>query len=101
MDDITKELVCLRPGAHLYKVDISRVFCHLKIDPSDYDLLGLQWDGAYVDTCLPFGSRHGSQNFQCVSNALRYSMHQHDFRVLYYNDDFMGFGMPYVASKSF
>ena len=33
IDDITKELV--GPGCHIYKVDISRAFRHLKIDPLD------------------------------------------------------------------
>ena len=42
IDDITNELVKIGPGSHIYKIDISRAFCHLKIDPLDYDLLGLR-----------------------------------------------------------
>ena len=74
IDDITNELVKIGPGCHIYKVDISRAFRHLKIDPLDYDLLGLRWDITFIDTCLPFGSRHGSRNFQCVSDAVRYAL---------------------------
>ena len=55
---------CLGRGALLYKIDVSRVFRHVKVDPADYDLFGLEWQGAYLDTCVPFGLRHGSQIFQ-------------------------------------
>ena len=65
VDHITNELKCLGPAAHSYKVDVSRAFRHVKLDPSDLDLLGLEWhDVTYVDTCLPFSARHGTQNFQ-------------------------------------
>ena len=60
---ITSELKCLGCGALLYKIDVSRVFCHVKVDPGDYDLLGLYWEGYYVDSCVPFETRHGSQIF--------------------------------------
>ena len=50
VDTITLELMHLGPGAHLYKIDISRAFRLLKIDPGDYDLLDLAWDAAYVNT---------------------------------------------------
>ena len=72
VDHITHKLKKLGRGAHIFKIDISRAFCHIKVDPADYDLLGLYWNGHYLDTCLPFGSRHGTQIFQRVSNAVRY-----------------------------
>ena len=31
------------------------MFHHVKIDPGDYDFLGLHWCHVYVDTCLPIG----------------------------------------------
>ena len=101
IDDLTAELTKLGKGGHLYKIDVSRAFRHLPIDPMDYDLLGLYWDGFYVDKNLPFGTRHGSQFFQCTSDAVRYVMRQRGFDVLNYIDDFLGFGVPSVAKKSF
>ena len=101
IDDITNELVKIGPGSHIYKIDISRAFRHLKIDPLDYDLLGLRWDATFIDTCLPFGSRHGSQNFQCVSDAVRYVLRCHGYGVINYIDDFVGYGTPDVARRSF
>ena len=42
IDSITEALVKLGPAAQLYKVDISRAFRHLRVDPADIDLLGFQ-----------------------------------------------------------
>ena len=74
IDDLTKELTKIGKGAHIFKVDISQAFRHLNVDPRDYDLLGLHWDGTYIDTRIPFGSRHGSQFMQCTSDAVHYVM---------------------------
>ena len=79
VDVITTELKRLGRGAHLYKIDVSRAFRHVRIDPGDYDLLGLHWRDAYVDTYLPFGTRHGSQIFQRLRDAVRHIMHQRGF----------------------
>ena len=67
VDDITSELKHLGCGALLYKIDVSHAFRHIKVDPGDYDLLGLHWHHMYADTYLPFGKRHGSQIFQRLS----------------------------------
>ena len=71
------------------------------MDPFDYDLLGLYWDGFYLDKNFPFGTRHGSQFFQRTSNAVRYVLRMRGFDVLNYIDDFLGFGVPSVAQKSY
>ena len=99
VDDITGQLKRLGCGALLYKIDISRVFRHVKIDPGDYDLLGLEWQGAHVDTCVPFGMRHGSQIFQCLSDAVRYMMHQKGYAMIDHTDDYVDVGVPSVAWK--
>ena len=57
VDDITRQLKNIGRGALLYKVDVSHAFRQVKIDPGDYDLLGLEWQG------VPFRTRHGSQIF--------------------------------------
>ena len=101
VDDITNELIKLGRGAHIYKVDISRAFRHVKVDPGDFDLLGLEWHGHYVDTCVPFGTRHGSQIFQRLSDGVRYIMRQKGFTIIDYIDDYVGMGVPSVASASY
>ena len=50
VDDITHELTRVGKGALLYKVNVSRAFRYIKIDPCDYDLLGVSWNGIYLDT---------------------------------------------------
>ena len=102
VDHITSELKNIGRGAHLFKVDVSRAFRHVKLDPSDYDVLGLKWkDLTYFDTCLPFGSRHGTQIFQRLSDAIRHMMRRLGFDVINYVDDFVGVGTPCVARRSY
>ena len=87
VDDITTELTRLGRGALLYKVDVSRAFRQVKVDPGDYDLLGLQWQDFYVDTCDLFGTRHKSQILQRLSNSVRYIMREKGFPLINYIDD--------------
>ena len=94
VDDITNELKSLGRGAFLYKIDVSCAFRHVKVDPGDYNLLGLEWNGHYVDTCVPFGTRHGSQIFQRLSNAVRFVMRREGFTMIDYIDDYVGMGVP-------
>ena len=63
VDNITAELTRLGRGTLLFKVDVSRAFRHVKVDPGNYDLLGLEWQSFYIDTCIPFGTHHGNQIF--------------------------------------
>ena len=101
VDDITAELKKLGRGALLYKVDVTSAFRHIKVDPADYDLLGLEWGGHYVDTCVPFGTRHGSQIFQRLSDGVRFAMRQKGYVIVDYIDDYVGVGVPSVANASY
>ena len=49
VDHIVDHLKRLGLGALIYKVDISRAFRHLRIDPGDLDLLGLHHKSYYLD----------------------------------------------------
>ena len=73
-----------------------------ELNTLDYDLLGLKWqDLTYFDNCLPFGIRHGTQIFQCLSDAIRHMMCHQGFDVLNYVDDFVGVSTPSVARRSY
>ena len=72
LDYLTTELARLGRGAHIYKVDVSRAFRHLKMDPYNYDLLGLSWNGT-----------------------------SRGFDVINYIDDFLGFGTPDITQASY
>ena len=84
IDNITNKVKQLGKGCHLYKIDLSRAFRHVKLDPKDYNLLGLSLNGLYIVSCLPFGFRHASALFQRLSNAVRYIMAQKGFSVTNY-----------------
>ena len=49
IDHIIEKVKNTGPGALLYKVDISRAFRHIRIDPDDIDLLGLHHKYTYLD----------------------------------------------------
>ena len=82
-------------------MDVSRAFRHLNVDPMDYDLLGVNGGDTYIDTRIPFGSRHGSQFFQRASDAVRHIMRQRDVSIINYIDDFLGYGTPSIAKRSY
>ena len=45
VDDVVNQIRTLGPQALLFKIDLERAFRNLRIDPFDYPLLGLQWQG--------------------------------------------------------
>ena len=103
IDNITESLVKLGPAAQLYKIDISRAFHHLKIDPADTDLLGFQVDlHHYIDVSTPFGYCHGSLFFQRYSDAIHHIMTSHDYRSLFnYIDNLIYTGLPSEIQNSY
>ena len=84
IDNITNQVKKMGKGCHLYKIDLSRAFRHIKLDPKDYNLLGLRLNDLYINSCLPFGFRHGSALFQRLSDAIRFIMAQKGFSVINY-----------------
>ena len=101
IDYITNKVLRLGRSSLIYKVDISRAFRHIKIDPADYNFLGLSFNGYYIDTCLPFGFRHGSAMFQRLSDSIRYIMLQKGHHVTNYIDDIIGQSTKSQAEASF
>ena len=89
VDDIVQKLNELGPGTLMFKVDISRAFRQLKVDPGDIDLLGLKQDAYFIDQSVLFGYRHGSIFFEKVTDSICYIMRKHGFNNLYnYVDEF-------------
>ena len=86
IDLITNQVKKMGKACCLYKVDICRAL--------DYDLLGIFHDSYYVKTCLPFGFRHRSAIFLCLSDAVRHIMRQRQFDVINYIDDVIGIDLP-------
>ena len=97
VNDITNELIALGRGALLYKIDTRQAFCYVKIDPADYNLLGLQSDDVYLDMCLPFGMCHRGLIFQRLGDAVRHVMCCKGFKVV----DYIGVASSNAVSASF
>ena len=66
----------------------------MKLDPRDYDLLGLSHVSWYIDICLPFRYHHKSALFQHLSDAVRHIMHQKGYGIMNYFDDILGIDIP-------
>ena len=69
IDNITDQVLKLGKSCEIFKVDISRAFCHVPIDPGDLDLLGLYWNSYFLDCSVPFGFKHMLFIFQRLSNS--------------------------------
>ena len=83
------------------KIDIKRAFRHVKLDPRDYDLLGLRHNGWFLDTCLLFGCHHGSVLFQCLSDAVCHMMRKRDYSIINYIDDMLRIELSSLVDASF
>ena len=100
VDHIVDHLKSLGPGALIYKVDISRAFRHLRIDPGDLDLLGLHHGSYYLDGYLAFGFR--SFFSQKCSDAIRYIVKKFSYpNLLNYIDDLIYIGLPSNIQASY
>ena len=95
IDYVVQKLKLSGTGSLLYKVDISRAFRHLRIDPGDIDLLGIHHNSVFLDGSLPFGFRLGSGFFEKCSDAIRYMMSQAGHNdLMNYIDDLLYVGTP-------
>ena len=101
INNITQKIRKYGKGSLIYKIDISRAFRHVKIDPDSYFLLGLKFDKYYLDTCLPFIFRHGSAIFLRITDSIRYIMAQAGYSVTNYIDDLIGNATVSQAEPAF
>ena len=51
--------------------------------------------------CMLFGTRHRSQIFQCLSNAVRFIMHLRGFTIIDYIHDYGGVSAPSITHESY
>ena len=88
VQDIVDEVNHLNSDVLLSKIDISRAFRNLRVDPHDFDLLGLKWnDSSYLDISIPMGMKTGSALCQRVTDVLRHIMKSKNVKLFNYIDD--------------
>ena len=92
----------LDQDARLYKVDISRAFRNVRMDPGDAVHLGIYWNNHYfLDKNLAFGAIHGTAIFQRITDFVRYLMAKHSFSVHNYIDDIYAVAHRDLADVAF
>ena len=102
LDLIQKKVVELGNTACIFKIDISRAFRNLPVDPADVHLLGLYWDNNYfIDLAIPFGYIHGSACCQRVTDAIRFVCNKNNIWLFNYCDDLIGVTLPSRACFAF
>ena len=90
-DEITRIIREEGPGCSLIKVDIKSAFRLIPINPDDFDLLGMCFEGNYyVDKCLPFGLSVSCAIFEKFSCFLEWAIKDHAAtkQIIHYLDDF-------------
>ena len=86
----------------MHKIDLSRAFRQLKVDPLDYPLLCLEWQGHfYVDKSYAFGHRTGAMGCSRLSDFLRYVHEKAGFYTMSYIEHLLGTELPSKANNSF
>ena len=91
VDDFAFRIFTLGEGCMMFKINLSRYFRQLPLDPGDYSLIGYIIDGEiYFDKVLPMGMRTAPYIAQRVTNAIAYIHKRLEYFLLNYVDDFVG-----------
>lgn len=89
-------------GCAMWKLDLSRAFRQLVLDPHDLHLQGYEWKGdIYIDNRLIFGIRSSPQACQRTTNAVSYMLWKHGVHVVNYVDDFGGVSDSVSADQDY
>ena len=90
IDDIVAEINKLGDDVVLAKIDVSRAFRNLRVDPADTVKFGIKWEGKYfLDQAVAFGWVHGTSAFQMLSDAVTYLMAKRHHNIFAYIDDYV------------
>ena len=102
VDDFAARINGLRQRCLMFKVDLSRYFRQIPLDPGDYSLIGYVINGdIYFDKVLPMGMRSAPYIAQRITNAIVYIHGSLQFFLLNYVDDFIGAEHREVAWKAY
>ena len=91
VDAICKRAFKIGSGVRAYKKDLNRAFKQLFMQPNDWPMLGISWQGAwFFDKTAVMGSISAPYVCQRTTNFIRHIMRNLAYFVLNYVDDFMG-----------
>ena len=101
-EDIVDAIDHLGGDVMLSKIDVSRAFRNLHVDPLDYDLLGLKWKAnSYLDISVPMGMRTGSVLCQRTTDIIQYFMASKGVIIRNYIDDVIAIHPRHQAEHEF
>ena len=70
---------------------MDRAFRQIPLDPADYALIGMIWQGLYYfDAMSPMGLRSAAMFCQRTTNSIRFIVNNWGYFLMNYLDDFMG-----------
>ena len=88
LDQLLPDLEKWGSDARLFKLDISRAFRNVRVDPGDAIHLGIKWENKYyIDKNLAFGAMHGTAIFERILDLIRFILAKQGIRVWNYIDD--------------
>ena len=88
MDDFGLRIYKLGKACCMFKIDLSRYFRQIPLDPADYPLIGYIIEGhIYFDKVLPMGMRSAPYIAQRITNAIAYIHRRLGYFLLNYVDD--------------
>ena len=102
IDKMARRVAELGNTAKLFKIDLSRYFRQLPLDPFDYSLLCFMWnEQIWVDLMAPMGLRSAPYFAQRVSNSLAYIHESLGYFLFNYIEDFLGCELPEKIWESY
>ena len=102
LDNLVNRIVCSKTRVKLFKVDLSRGYKQMYIDPSDFEKMGFVFHQRfYFDCTLSMGSRSSAHCCQCVTNAVVYIFVNWGYFAINYLDDLGGAQEEQTADIAF
>jgi hypothetical protein len=91
VDDFGQILAFFGQGSYMWSLDLRRAFRQIRLDPLDWPLIGIFWDGNYyTNISVAFGVRHGAAFTQRLSQAVCDILAVENIVTLPYIDDYIG-----------
>ena len=102
LDQLIPILEELGPEARLWKIDVSRAFRNVRIDPRNAIHLGMMWQNKYyIDKNLAFGAIHGTAIFERITNLIRFILAKQGIKIFNYIDDIYACCHKDIANEAF
>ena len=90
LEDALSLVLKCGPTPYMAKTDIEKAFRLLPLNPDQYHLVGIFWEGHfYFDKCIPMGARSSCQLFEEFSSAVEFIAKERGVQfMVHYLDDF-------------